>query len=280
MKKRQKILLIVLTIVALLAVGFSVWKIFGEREENIKVEETLSTSTPIITEANVVEKTVSDANSFYEINVKYPVDSKDKEKDLEVFVLNEVKSRQSDWKVGGETYNEEQALTKKFPDRAKIKYIFDLSYDTYSSPKKETVSYVLLSYEFTGGAHGSSVVNTFTFKDDGILHIEDILDLNTEGNAIKLSKILANRIISLAKDFTTEDMVNEGTGIAFLKADGKTFDAEKCKCDGFNYASNFQKFYITDEGITFLFNQYEVAPGSSGIMKAVLDWDTLNPYLK
>lgn len=279
MKKNQKILLIVLGGIALVALAFAVWRLFSKPKAVPEIPEQTSSTTQVVIENKMTEKTFSEQNNFYEIEAKYPLDPRDTEKDVEVFVLYNIKERQTDWKVGGELYNEEQELTKRFPERAKIKYTFDLSYETKNSATKGTTTYILTSYQYTGGAHGSSVVNTFTFNDKGILHIEDILDLASGNNAVSLSKILAKRILATNKDATTEDMVLEGTGVAFLKADGVTLDKEKCNCDGFNFASNFQNFYITDEGITFLFSQYQVAPGAAGTVKTSLDWATLKPFL-
>lgn len=38
-------------------------------------------------------------------------------------------------------------------------------------------------------------------------------------------------------------------------------------------------FYVSEEGITWVFNPYEIAPFSSGAIKASLSWQQLAPYL-
>ncbi len=276
--KKNQIILLVLLIIALGALTFSLWKVFKNPNKENVVPTATSTVATTSTPLNVEEKKVTDNNEFYEISAKYPVDSRDTAKDVETFVLYKVKEKQQDWKIGGEIYNEEKAITKLYPDRAKMVYIYDISYTAYES--RGTVSYVFTTYEFTGGAHGNSVVNTFTFNDEGKVEIEDILNLSENNNDIKLSRILAKEIERSQGDMFIEDMMMDGLGLAYLKADGVTLDKEKCNCDGFFFGSNFQNFYLTDEGITFLFNQYQVAPGASGIVKATLDWETLKPYLK
>jgi hypothetical protein len=75
-------------------------------------------------------------------------------------------------------------------------------------------------------------------------------------------------------------MLQEGLGIAYLKADGKTLDKAKCNCDGFFFPSNFQNFVIEDNGIRFIFNKYQIAPGSAGLPEIALDWETLKPYIQ
>lgn len=276
--KKNQIILLVLLIIALGALTFSLWKVFKNPNKENVVPTATSTVATTSTPLNVEEKKVTDNNEFYEISAKYPIDSRDTAKDVETFVLYKVKEKQQDWKIGGEIYNEEKAITKLYPDRAKMVYIYDISYTAYES--RGTVSYVFTTYEFTGGAHGNSVVNTFTFNDEGKVEIEDILNLSENNNDIKLSRILAKEIERSQGDMFIEDMMMDGLGLAYLKADGVTLDKEKCNCDGFFFGSNFQNFYLTDEGITFLFNQYQVAPGASGIVKATLDWETLKPYLK
>ncbi len=157
-------------------------------------------------------------------------------------------------------------LRKDFPDHPKTIYTYNLDYKSYNIANTNIVSYVLSGYEFTGGAHGNTAINTFTFDKDGQIKIEDILDFGT-GNGIKLTKLLESELIKQKGDmlFDTK-MVEEALGIAYLKSDG-TIDKEKCNCDGFYMGSNFQNFYLTKDGITIIFPQYQVAPYAAGIIE-------------
>lgn len=281
MKKTKKhiysIFLIILLIIAILAVLYALWKIYKPNKiinNNLIINASSSKDLNI---SNYEEKTFSDKNNFYEITAKYPSDSLDKERDIETFILYKIKEKQNEWKVGGEIYNSEQEVIKDFPDRPKMIYSYDISYNRYESKEKGTVSYVFNTYEFTGGAHGINVVNTFTFDNKGKINIEDILDFSN-GNGVKLSKILAKKIIAEGDEMINEDMLMTGLGITYLKSDG-SIDKEKCNCDGFYIGSNFQNFYINDTGITFLFGQYQVAPGAAGTVSVNIDWETLKPYL-
>ncbi len=281
MKKTKKhiysIFLIILLIIAILAVLYALWKIYKPNKiinNNLIINASSSKDLNI---SNYEEKTFSDKNNFYEITAKYPSDSLDKERDIETFILYKIKEKQNEWKVGGEIYNSEQEVIKDFPDRPKMIYSYDISYNRYESKEKGTVSYVFNTYEFTGGAHGINVVNTFTFDNKGKINIENILDFSN-GNGVKLSKILAKKIIAEGDEMINEDMLMTGLGITYLKSDG-SIDKEKCNCDGFYIGSNFQNFYINDTGITFLFGQYQVAPGAAGTVSVNIDWETLKPYL-
>lgn len=170
-------------------------------------------------------------------------------------------------------------VRKDFPDRPKMTYTYMVDYKTYNIPNTDIVSYVLNTYQFTGGAHGTNFVTTFSFDKNGKIDIEDILDF-ANGNRVKLSKLLAQDLIKEKSDiiYGQTDMVYQGLGIAYLKADG-TIDKEKCGCDGFYFGSNFQNFYLSNQGITFIFSQYQIAPGAAGNVELMMTWDELKPFL-
>lgn len=275
--KRNQIVLLILLIITLSALIFSFWKI---SKNSNQVPTTTSIMSNSVKSGFVEEKTITDKNDFYEISVKYPVDSRDTKKEIETFISYLVENKQQEWKVGGEIYNEEKALSNLYPDRPEMVYSYDISYETFESPNKGAVSYVFTAYQFSGGAHGSTQINTFTFDNEGRVDIEDMLNISENNNDIELSRILAAKIKKEQDEMFIEDMMMKGMGLAYLKADGVTLDKEKCNCDGFFYGSNLQNFYILDEGITFLFNQYQIAPGALGVIKTTLDWETLSPYLK
>jgi len=278
--KRNQIVLLILLIITLTALIFSFWKISKNSKNSNQIPATTSIMSNSAKSDFVEERAITDKNDFYEISVKYPVDSRDIKKEIETFISYLVENKQQEWKVGGEIYNEEKALSDLYPDRPEMVYSYDISYETFESLNKGTVSYVFTIYQFSGGAHGSAQINTFTFNNEGRVNIEDVLNISENNNDIELSRILAAKIKKEQNGMFMEDMMMEGMGLAYLKADGVTLDKEKCNCDGFFYGSNLQNFYILDEGITFLFNQYQIAPGALGVIKTTLDWETLSPYLK
>ncbi len=275
-KTKISLILIILTIIAILTVIIALWKVYKPTKllNDLNVNSNFIVSN---TQNTVEEKDFSDKNDFYEITAKYPIDSLDKEKDIETFILYKIKEKQNEWKIGGELYNSEKETEKDFPDRPKMVYSYNISYEKYESKDKGTVSYVFNTYEFTGGAHGINVVNTFTFDKNGKRDIESILDFSN-GNGVKLTKILENNLLNSKNEMIIKDMLEEGLGIKYLKSDG-SIDKEKCNCDGFYIGSNFQNFYITDNGINFVFSQYQIAPGAAGVLETLIDWNTLSPYL-
>lgn len=245
---------------------------------SIRVKKNvIDTNTP--SQIISTDKKIKDINDFYSITAVYPNDGMDKDKKMEQFVAYKVAQMKEEWKVGGKAYAEEMHVAKDFPDRPKMKYEYDISYKKYESKVKGTVSYVFSIYEFTGGANGNITVTTFTFDKNGVVAIDAMLNLAQNDNDIALSRVLAETALTNTESFVDKTMLYEGLGLSYLKADGKTLDKVKCHCDGFFFGSNFQNFIVKDEGITFVFNKYQVAPGSSGLPEVTLSWDTLKSYM-
>ncbi len=227
------------------------------------------------TERKVV---LSDSTSFYAVSVEYPEEKWDKDGVMKAFLTKRYESKREEWKTGGAVYEEEQKITRAFPDRAAIKYTYDTEFETSLADSLGYVSYLYTTYEYTGGANGNVTVNSFTFsKDKKQVNIQDILDFN-DFKDIELSKLLAETALSDTTLFF-KDFVYDGLGLSYLKSDGKTLDKTKCNCDGFFYGSNFQNFVIKNGGITFYFDKYAIAPGVAGVTHIFLPSQKLKPYL-
>lgn len=222
---------------------------------------------------------LADSTSFYTLSVEYPEESRDKDQVMKAFALNRYQEKKEEWKTGGTLYEEEQKVSRAFPDRADIKYRYDMGFERFAADSLGTVSYLFTTYEYTGGANGNTLVNTYCFsRDNRLVKIEDILDFS--GNKdIALSRLLAERALSDTTLFF-KDFVEGGLGLAYLKSDGVTLDKAKCRCDGYFFGSNFRNFVIEDRGITFYFDKYTIAPGAAGITRISLSWNDLRPYLK
>lgn len=265
MKNYQKI------VIVLVLLFLAIWVNISNNKNNNDITTAITaTSTDIL---------INDTNDFYTIDVRIPRESLDKENLMEKNINSIVDVKKEEWKIGGGVYTEEQNISIQFPDRPKIKYELNIKYDKYKSVSKDTASYVFKNYEFTGGAHGNTGLVTYTYDKNGLVDIQNILNLN-DGKDIALTRVLESRLrtSSLGEDYN-EQMLTEGLGLAFLKKDG-TFDKVKCKCDGFNFASNFTNFVVLDEGIKFIFGQYQVGPYAVGFPEVVLTWEELGGYLK
>ncbi|MBK7957031.1 MAG: DUF3298 domain-containing protein [Bacteroidetes bacterium] len=218
-----------------------------------------------------------DSNEFYLISAHYPNEPIDKGQLIQKYVLHEINQRKSDWKIGGEIYLSELNLTKEFPERAHIQYEYHLRFDTFQSNKYNTKSYLISAYEYTGGAHGTNYIQTFNFKNSSNISLEEMLQLK-DSNDIELTKLIAQEALR-DSNWTSRDMLLEGLGLAYLKADGRTIDLQKCQCDGFNFTANFNHFVIDELGIVFIFDKYQIAPGVAGNPRIHLTWKQLKHFL-
>ncbi|MFM7358989.1 MAG: RsiV family protein [Sediminibacterium sp.] len=211
-------------------------------------------------QANLSQQLI-DSSEHKLFKASYPIEVQDKESVLQKWVELKISDKKQEWKNVNEGTN-----------------IYIIGFTVVRSDSLQTVSYLMNEYENTGSASGNQKVTSFSFRNNQLLDIQQILNFSNN-NDIQLTKLLAEQA---AKDTLTfdSDMYNESFGLNFLQADGVTLDKEKCKCDGFFYGSNLQCFVIRDHGIGFVFGKYEVGPGSSGTPEILLDWNTLAPYLR
>lgn len=221
---------------------------------------------------------VATSTAFYSIEAAYPEESRDTTGVMQEYVSGLVTARTHDWKEGGEVWQAEQDIQKDFPDRPAMQYQMTIAYRVARAPKLDIVSYVFEHYEFTGGAHGGTDLATFAFGPSGVLPLDALIDFE-RGNDIALSRLLAQKLVTQLGENSSPETIDEGLGLAYLRPDG-SFDQKKCGCDGFFFPSNFQHFYITDTGITFIMGQYQVAAYAYGMPEVAFTWEELEPFLK
>lgn len=265
----KKILLFILVIIIAISAGLFLWR------PNTIINSNSITSTS--TASNLKDQKLSDSTDFYTITASYPVDGWDKNEAMKQMVNYLVNQKKEEWKTGGDAYNSEQKIAKDFPDRPKMKYELNISYIATSSEKMKTRSYVFSVYEFTGGAHGNTAITSYNFTKDSQIKIEDAVDFGS-GNYVKLAKLLKSKLVTSLAEDANERMINDGFGLNYIKPDG-TFDKEKCNCDGYYFPSNVQVFTIHDNGIKFIFSQYQVAPYVFGNPEVMLSWNEIKNFL-
>lgn len=116
-------------------------------------------------------------------------------------------------------------------------------------------SYVIYEYNFTGGAHGTDNETglTFDLTTGEILSEEDIF---REGYEEGLSKVLSTHLKDSFADSGDYDML-------FVK----------------EIAPN-GNFYVTPEGITYLYGRYEIGPYVIGLVHVAVPWIEMTDLLK
>ncbi len=126
--------------------------------------------------------------------------------------------------------------------------------------KEGVVTYYINMYNYTGGAHGLTQLLTLNFdKATGkTITLDDVL---VTGYKIRLNELLQKALMEKAdcKD------INE------LHDKGYLFSMEM-------YPSS--NFALGKDGITFIYNPYEIAPYALGRIELTIGYSTLEPIMK
>ncbi|MBM1104917.1 DUF3298 and DUF4163 domain-containing protein [Aurantibacter crassamenti] len=172
----------------------------------------------------------------------------DESEDLENFTIEE----------SIKAFNESHAeITKLYPDEADIweaEITGSVSYED-----KNTLTIVLNSYLFSGGAHGYTSIQYLNFN-------------KKTGKELKTWQIFKNK-----------DAFKTYAESAFRKAEGIPLDAPinstgfMFEQDSFNLPENIG---FTNEGIRLQYNQYEVASYADGPIEITLPYNEAQKYLK
>lgn len=139
-----------------------------------------------------------------------------------------------------------------FPDSSQKWEAFIDGEVTYRSP--EVICIAINSYLDTGGAHGNTNIRFFNFNPQtGNLYSKTDL-VNDFG---KLSEVIA---IQLKNEVSLDDSMEDH----FF---GKDFQLP-------------ESLGFSDEGLIILYNPYEIASYSQGIIEFTIPYETVNPFLK
>ncbi|MDE7165539.1 MAG: DUF3298 and DUF4163 domain-containing protein [Bacteroidaceae bacterium] len=123
------------------------------------------------------------------------------------------------------------------------------------------VTFTFREYNYSGGAHGSNKAYGMTFrKSDGRRMGTDVLNqtVNDEG-------WIEMRINGLMKYF---DVKNE-----------KDLTACLLGLEVYEIPAPSAQPYFTEEGLTFIYQQYEIAPYAAGMPSYTIPYDQLESYL-
>ncbi|UOQ46955.1 DUF3298 and DUF4163 domain-containing protein [Gracilibacillus caseinilyticus] len=145
--------------------------------------------------------------------------------------------------------NEEEAAQHDFPGEYQTDY--EVKYN--QSP---LLSILTSNYMFSGGAHGNTVVESFNF------------DVSKEKRVFLTDILTKEEQVKAVRDFVWE--------YAIERPDIFYPDLEK----GDIKLSNETAFYFTDDGITLVFQQYEIAPYVSGNQEIAIPKKVYEKVLK
>ncbi|MEO5645971.1 MAG: DUF3298 domain-containing protein [Candidatus Paceibacterota bacterium] len=232
----SKTTLILLAVLVLAVIGLV---LFLHRGNKGVVQNPVSETTPVPSTptewptAIVKDQTITDNASYYTISAIYPVVKDDVINGyFKTFVTNAISQFKDDtsWAAGeGATIAPAEASSLSL----------DIKYTEQKSATADNFIFSITTY--TGGAHGLQATKTFSFSPTG--------------QQIMLAALFKNGINGLK---TVAPYVQQQLS--------KSADADQTaiKAGAAPTESNFQNFIITDEGVTFIFDPYQVAPYSAG----------------
>lgn len=234
MNKKQ----IIIFIVALLILGAFVAVGFKKSEQTpvVPVQERTQVDNPAV---EVDSVSINDQNQYYEISAKYPkVKSESITQYFKSYVEDQIAQFKEDTK-----WVEEQGGA---PNGASV--TLDIDYKNVSSKKVQ--NYVFQSYSYTGGAHGLTVRKTFNFNNQGqLLTISNIFKNGIDGLGA-FAKLVQAQL--LKRENAQADWIADGAGAK---------------------QENYQSFVVGNDGVTVLFDQYQVAPYSDGQIDILIRFD-------
>lgn len=122
------------------------------------------------------------------------------------------------------------------------------------------INILVTNYIEEGGAHGSCTRNFFNISRKNATVVEE-QDLFNEGYEDELSKIIVECLLKQLGKQSPSDLESEGF-----------FDSEKIRPN--------RNFSINEKGLTYCFNEYEIAPYAFGTIYVFIPYERLEPILK
>ncbi len=125
---------------------------------------------------------------------------------------------------------------------------------------KNALSYLIEQYIYMGGAHGMNTRHAYNYSmETGMLLTES--DLFKDNTMEELAELLRNAMVEQNEEFDSrQELVAAG------------FDLEKVIPNG--------NFYFSEDGITWIFTPYEIAPYVYGETEIFLDNSRMEEYRK
>lgn len=216
---------------------------------------------------NIQLRKIAEESEFFKAHIKYPyIQIKEKYKDKEkenIKIINKINNEIYDYIVDFKNNIKKQSLEyeKDYENSYKNKSLPKFVYEAYSEynvtyDKDNLISIPVLTYEFTGGAHGMSVLKSFNYN-------------LKNGEELKLSNIFNDNVDykSLINTYVKRE-IEENKDLYFM---GK---------EGFKGISDDQGFYLENDRLIIYFQLYEIAPYYIGIPKFEIPLNEIKDEIK
>lgn len=194
---------------------------------------------------------ISENNDYLKTNIKYP--EFENLPELNKRVANTVNSNWKSFKSYSQTeWNDIVALNNRGGSKLPpFEYV--VTFDV--SGNKNTISVLLNTYIFNGGAHGNTTLTSFNY------------DLETKKfiNILKASDMSYNEISEVTRNKLYKSLIEDDkTGMPSAEKDSIR---EMINTGAFPQAGNFEIFTVDGNKLYVYFEPYTVAPYSYGIQK-------------
>ena len=185
----------------------------------------------------VKKETLTDSNQYYSIDAAYPVTKDPRISDaIKSFINDQITQFKSDtaW-----------AMDPSIESASEGTLSLTIDYTEQKATRAD--NYVFDISTYTGGAHGLAISHTFSYDKNGKL--------------INLADLFTNGLAGLktVAPFVQGEITKKNISDPQWIKDGAVATAE-----------NYQSFVISDEGITFIFDAYQVAPYAAGTQKILV----------
>lgn len=215
----------------------------------------------------VYKQNISKESEFFKYNISYPIlipfatyfntsfYNMKIINNINKNIYNDVMKYKSEIKKQSKEYEKEYINVLSKSNEEYVKYQYEMIVDykvTYN--KNHTISIPIKKYEFTGGAHGMTYLDSYNYglRNGEILKLSDMFRPNVDYKII---------VDSFIKD-------------SISKKQELYFTGEY----GFQGISDNQQFYIEDDGVVVYFNLYDIAPYYVGIPEFKLTFDDFGKY--
>lgn len=121
-------------------------------------------------------------------------------------------------------------------------------------------SYAMDVYEYTGGAHGNRylLIQNYDLETGDMVNEQDLF---IDDYYEPLKTLLLNALIAQTDNAESKrDLRRMGYSVADVVPN--------------------ENFYVTQEGITYVYNPYEIAPYAMGCIEIFLSWETVRPLIR
>lgn len=203
---------------------------------------------PACTPALVDSVIIEEETAGFEIDIAYPVlCSEEATRTIRDAVLNGL----NEFKMLHPHHDRTD-----FPHR----YTMGTQYTVQSAANGRLASVLLHVSVYTGGAHGNHWPTTWLFEMNRgrqVFLSDIVIDVEQTLHAITpmVRQILRDKL----KEWNAEEMLLDGTGPVL---------------------SNYENFLVSDEGLTFYFAHYQVAPFAAGEQTAFIPWASIQELIR